>query len=76
MEDASYVVVTRWIGSSTYPRSKAYRDADDVLHVQSVDDGYTRTIPAGEWVTASTGPGDQRKYLQATTPTRQPARKG
>lgn len=69
----SYVNVERWLGSSTFAQSRAWREPDDTLHVQSLGaGGYITVIAAGDWISASTGPATGREYLTATTPTRGP----
>ena len=72
MTTDDYVIVELWAGSSSHPRSRAWREADDSLHIQPLDGGYITVIAAGNWVRASTGSAAARKHLTATTPTRQP----
>src|SRR5262245_41195797 len=65
---ASYVLVERLIGETAHPRSTAWRDDQDVLHVAPIDGGPETCYQPGLWVRASTGTAEQRTSIDATTP--------
>lgn len=75
--DTTHTLVELWIGELHAPRCVADVFDNDVLTISAIDDGHVlRTIPPGDWKTATvfSANGYPLYAHHAKTPTRQPVK--